>query len=139
MHMRSPLADLHGRECQTVSSDEETHEWCFTFGDGMTLRVAAPWRIMSDGRIALGWEDHGQLFGRAAPMDAPKLAASLICDTEVVTPQVDGESGDLSIVFENGRLLQVFNSSCGYEGWQMFGPGKRTVVAQGGGAVQSLE
>ncbi len=72
-------------------------------------------------------------------MDASKLAASLICDTEVVTTQVDGESGDLSIAFENGRLLQVFNCSSGYEGWQMFGPGNRMVVAQGGGNVQTLE
>ena len=68
-------------------------------------------------------------------MDAPKLAASLICDTEVTSTQVDGESGDLSIVFENGRLLQVFNDSCGYEGWQMRGPGNRTIVAQGGGTI----
>ena len=133
--MRSPLVDLHGRECQAVSPDEETHEWCFTFGDGMALRVAAPWRIMSDGRIALGWEDHGQSFGLDAPMVAATLAASLICDTEVVTTQVNGESGDLSIVFDNGRLLQVFNGSCGYEGWQMRGPGNRTVVAQGGGTI----
>ena len=104
----------------------------------MQLRIASPWRLISDGRIALGWEDHGQLFGRSAPLDAPQIAASLIRETTVVEAEIDDSSGDLSILFENGRILQVFNGSCGYEGWQVFGPGSRAVIAQGGGNVETL-
>lgn len=96
------------------------------------------WPPPNGGRIVLGWEDHGHSFGLAEPLDGPARAATVIGGAEVESAQVDASSGDLSITFVNGTQLQVFNGSCGYEGWQLFGPGTRTVVAQGGGNVESL-
>lgn len=117
----------------------ETREWCFTFRDEIALRVASPWRLMAGGRIELGWQDHGQLFGLAKPLDGPARAASLIGGAEVESAEICSSSGDLAITFMNGSELQVFNGSCGHEGWQLRGPGTRTVVCQGGGNVESLK
>ena len=137
--MSSVVTHLHGRKCQSVTPDEETHEWHFSFFGSVVLQVAAPWRIVSNGTIALGWRDHGQKFGLDKPMDAVRVAGSLIFGTPVASTEIDGTTGDLSVIFENGQSLQVFNGSGGYEGWVLNGPGNRWVVAQGGGRVIDSE
>ncbi len=128
-------SSLLGKECEAIAHDRDTHEWCFDFQGGLCLRVASPWRMMSDGRIAIGWQDDGQQFGLPAPIDAVEVINSLVRGRPVSDSTLDESSGDLSIVFEGGPVLQVFNSSSGYEGWQLFGPGGKTLVGLGGGSV----
>ena len=62
---------LQGRSIQSVRYGEETEEWIFDFGEHHVLQVAAPWRLLKEGRIELGQCDHNQRFGLPAAVDAP--------------------------------------------------------------------
>jgi hypothetical protein len=69
---------VRGLACESVVHDAEAFEWVFRFGPTVALRVAAPWRIVGGGRIALGHEDHGQQFGLPGPVDGPATAMELL-------------------------------------------------------------
>ncbi len=128
------LSHLHGQTLSDVSFDPDTQQWVFTFTGQRALRVAAPWRLVFEGRIVIGCEDDGHLFGLETPVDAKERVARAVEGQEVTEAAVNNV-GDLDLRFHSGSTLQVFNLSCGYEGWQLFGPGGRYVVAQGGGRV----
>ena len=132
------LSHLHGQTLSDVSFDPDTQEWVFTFTGQRALRVAAPWRLVFEGRIVIGCEDDGHLFGLEAPVDAKERVARAVEGQEVAEAAVNNV-GDLDLRFRAGSTLQVFNVSCGYEGWQLFGPAGRQVVAQGGGRVVDSE
>jgi hypothetical protein len=133
----NPVGHLIGRTCRGVKYDDETRDWVFAFDD-VALRVAAPWRVVLNGRIVLGWRDHAQSFGLPAPVDAVQVATSFFCCGPVIAATVDATSGDLDVEVSKSCSLQVFNDSSGYEGWQLYGPAERAVIAQGGGRVVSL-
>jgi hypothetical protein len=126
---------IRGLPCVQVTFECDTWEWVFLFGTGVVLRIAAPWRILTDGRIALGHDDHGQQFGLAQPLDGPAVALDLLRDRPVSRFTVTEVTGDAAIDCSGGRVLQIFNSSSGFEGWTLSGTGGRQVVAQGGGSV----
>jgi hypothetical protein len=98
------------------------------------LRVAAPWRIVSNGQIAVGYADDGQLFGLKAPFDAREHIIRSLAGKQITGASFT-EFGDLTLLFGAGSVLQVFNGSAGYEAWQASGPGEPVVVGQGGGRV----
>ena len=79
-------------------------------------------------------EDAGQWFGLPAPLDATGRLNTLLAGRSVASATV-GDLGDLAVRFGDDATLEVFNASTGYEGWQLFGPGARLLVAQGGGDV----
>jgi hypothetical protein len=133
--MSKTLTQLAGRTCDEVKFDPETGGWVFLFSDGVTLRVEAPWRIVSEGIIAVAGRDHGHKLGLPAPIDAIKVASGLLVGRSVATAVAKKPVADLAIRFEDGRMLEVFNESSGYEGWELNGPGDRWVVAQGGGKL----
>lgn len=126
---------VRGLPCESVVHDSETLEWVFGFGPGVSLRVAAPWRILEGGRIRLGHEDHGQQFGLTRPMDGAATAMEFLRGRPVKIFSIAAISADVSIDFGDGLLLQIFNASSGYEGWTLSGIDGRQVVAQGGGNV----
>ena len=130
----TPYVLLRGQSLSNAAFDADTHEWVFTFTGQRVLRVAAPWRLLSDGTIVLGFEDDGQLFGLTTPIDANARIGRAVAGQEVIEVATN-LTGDLDVHFGSGLRLQVFNGSCGYEGWQLFAPGQRCVVAQGGGRV----
>jgi hypothetical protein len=134
----SSVAWVRGLTCEDVIFDAATWEWIFRFGSGVSLRVAAPWRIMGRGRIELGYEDHGQQFGLPRPVDGVASARDLLRGRSVIELSVAATSWDATIDFGNGCQLQVFNSSSGYEGWTLIGPEGRQVVAQGGGHLVEI-
>ena len=129
-----PLTHLHGQTLADVTVDVDTREWVFTFSGQRVLHVAAPWRLLSDGRILVGSEDDGHQFGGQAPVDARERVMRTVEERQVSEASVT-RFGDLDLRFDSGSTLQVFNGSSGYEGWQLSGPGDRDVVAQGGGRV----
>jgi len=132
--MAGRLPHLHGQRLADIACDAYCHEWVFTFSGECVLRVAAPWRVVSNGQIAVGYADDGQRFGLTEPFDTRERVMRIVAGQEI-TEASFSEFGDLAIHFGAGSLLQVFNGSAGYEGWQLGGPGKRLVVAQGGGRV----
>jgi hypothetical protein len=121
-----------------VTFDADTLEWVFAFDGQVALRVSAPWRVVSVADIVVGWEDDGHAFGRQTPTDAKRQIPALVGSDRVTDATVDGH-GDLRIRFGEATTLEVFNASAGYEGWRLYGPGDRYVVAQGGGHVVDSE
>jgi hypothetical protein len=113
--------------------EKSGHLWQFRFGGGVaTLNLECPWRVISQGAIVYGGDDDGQQFGFAAPIDGLRKTTALLAASPVVSLHVREASGDLSLTFENGVLLESFNDSSGYEGWTC-SAAEGTVVAQGGG------
>lgn len=131
--MSALLSQLCDRVLESAVFDSETHAWTFTFSGPVALTVASPWRAVMGETIALGWEDEGQRFGLPGPVQARERLAPLF-SAQVAEASVESR-GDLRIRFAPQGELQVFNASCGYEGWQLDGPGAEWVVAQGGGRV----
>ncbi|PWG01433.1 DUF6188 family protein [Sphingosinicella humi] len=124
-----------GRTCSIV---REAPVWRANFGDGFTIGLEVPWRIVANGRVAFGDEDDGQWFGLPSPIDGEERAASLLQGRVVQAMQLDHETGDLHIVFDGNTRIDVFNQSCGYEGWAAYysvGGSQWGVIAMGGGEI----
>jgi hypothetical protein len=133
--MSALLRQLLGRALESAAYDSRSQAWTFVFSGPVALTVSAPWRAVVGETITLGWEDQGQVFGLPAPVVARERLGPLL-GGKVEGARVEAR-GDLSIHFAPQGELQVFNASCGYEGWQLDGPGGEWVVAQGGGRVVS--
>ena len=91
--------------------------WQFGFGDTGRFTTSCPWRITHCGQIALGRDDDRQTFGRGEPLDAEVEALALIGNSPVIAAEIANGTADLRISFASGAQLEVFNLSCGYEGW----------------------
>ncbi len=126
---------MRGLACDAITHDAEAWEWVFGFGTGVSLRVAAPWRIVANGAIALGHEDDGQRFGLPRPVDGAARALDLLRSRLVTVFDVADVTADARVEFGDGILLDVFNSSSGYEGWTLSDGTGRLLVAQGGGRL----
>jgi Family of unknown function (DUF6188) len=130
---------VRGLACEHVAYDEKTFEWVFRFGSIASLRVAAPWRIVAQARIALGSDDHGQQFGLPRPVDGVANAVALLGCRMVEAFSVSPVSADLVIDFGDGVRLEIFNSSSGYEAWVLATRDGRCLIAQGGGRVVEFD
>lgn len=127
---------LIGRRCSRVEWRE--YDWLLGLECGGAIRLAVPWRIVNGGRIACASEDHGHLFGLAAPLDVVEIASSILRGKSVSAVAVDHETADLAIWFEEIARLDAFNNSAGYEGWEIKLPSKEGgvwAIALGGGEV----
>lgn len=129
------IGELRGRLLVSLKYDEETFQWVFDFGDRYVLRVICAWRLCANGRIRLGHQDDGQLFGLKQPLDAKHRLLEALEGRCIVEVRLSEDSGDLVLDFGANSRLEFFNDSCGYEGWDFFLPGRRWVVAQGGGKL----
>ncbi len=137
--MKSPAsvlaAALQGRECLVAKFEAD---WSFDFGNRLNIAVSVPWRVVTAKGIAYGAEDDGQWFGLSEPVNGEARTNELLQGQKVVGVELDGQTADLSIVFDGGSRIDVFNNSLGYEGWQASVPadGKElTVIALGGGGL----
>lgn len=112
------------------------HDWAFGFGDdpALGLRASCPWRILKEGRIAFTDSDDGQQFGLPAPLDGEEVVRRLVGQNSIERISIHPETGDLSIVFSEGTILEVLNMSSGYEGWEI-GDAGISVIATGGGEL----
>jgi len=136
--MTRSLGQLSNQTLESASFDGDTKEWAFVFSGGVVLRVSAPWRVIAHGQIELGWQDDGHRFGLQKPIDATERFGTLVQGHQVASATVS-PAGDLVIDFGGDSTLEIFNASCGYEGWQLQGPGQRWILAQGGGNVSESE
>lgn len=125
-----------GRECTEVLHRE--YDWVFSFENTGTVTCECPWRIVCNDYIALANIDDGQLFGLKVPVDGPAKAKELVAGKKVVSVQVAPISSDLTVSFERETILELFNHSSGYEGWQATAQnasGSYLVIAMGGGRL----
>lgn len=136
--MTRSLGQLSKQTLESASFDGDTKQWAFVFSGGVVLRVSAPWRVIAHGQIELGWQDDGHRFGLQNPIDATERFGTLVQGHRIASATVS-PPGDLAIDFGDDSILEIFNASCGYEGWQLQGPGQRWILAQGGGNVSGSE
>jgi len=125
------LSWIRGRTVRDVAWSDPL-PWEFFFDDGTRLMVFTPWRILRDGRIAISCDDHAQQYGLPAPVDAVARARELLSGS-VLEVAVQEGTLDLRVTFSTGALLEIIPFSSGYESWQITSPGRRAVVATGGG------
>jgi hypothetical protein len=114
------------------------YSWHFAFEAGTSLLAECPWRIIANGRIALGSIDDRQQFGLPAPIDAQVLAGELLRGEQVKEVVVVSVSSDLVLTFNGEQRLELFNNSSGYEGWTLSDPHGKRFIAQGGGQLVSF-
>lgn len=124
---------LTGRACTRVY-EHYPHNFSFEFGPGV-LRVDCLWRIVAGGRLVRTSQDHGQWFGRPAPLDAYAEAESLLTGRRVAAVRIRQETADFVIEFDEGLLLELLSDSSGYEPWQLIAPGVHLVAIGGGGVA----
>jgi hypothetical protein len=120
-----------------VRTERGDHGWIFHFTHEAWVRVECPWRILFDHRIALGGGDHAQKFGRPEPLDASRESERLLRDKTIQVIRIRADTADLAIEFDDHTILEVLNTSCGYEGWEFGGRGLN-VIAMGGGELTSF-
>ena len=128
-------ASLIGRSC---SIGRLEHGWAFDLFGGVALTVSAPWRILSDGRIALASGDDGQLFGLTSPVDGEAAARGLLRGKTITAAVLDRRTADLALQFDAATRVEVFNDSMGFEGWQaefVLADERFSLIAVGGGGV----
>jgi Family of unknown function (DUF6188) len=126
------LSWIRGRAVRDVAWSEPL-PWEFFFDDGTRVMAFTPWRILRDGSIAISCDDHAQQYGLPAPVDAVTRARELLSGGTVSEVTVQGGTLDLRFTFSTGTFLEIIPFSCGYESWQITSPGRRAVVATGGG------
>jgi len=134
--------DIHAKIARLVSGLRCTkvelyapQSWRFEFEGRFGLNVQCPWRIVDEHGIALGSEDHGQLFGLPSSLDGEKVALGLLSASGIRRMKVDNKTGDLLLEFEDSVQLQIFNNSVGYEGWNCGTTSGLEVIGMGGGST----
>ena len=113
------LSWLTGRRLQVV--DKQDYSWFFEFDDKGSVTTESNWRLL-DKRVVVTSDDHGHKFGLPAPVDAAALIRQKVGDNPVDYVHLDDRTGDLSISFSNGVMLQFLTTSGGYEGWRIGHP-----------------
>src|SRR6266581_1429513 len=101
--MTPDLSWLLNRRCRTVTIDVSGARFDF---DGAGLHLECPWRVISQGRIALGSVDHEQKFGHSTPVDAAATALTILGSHPIQGVEVVPPSSDLIIHFGNGLRLE---------------------------------
>jgi hypothetical protein len=111
---------------------DSNHGWVFKFENDISLRAECPWRILIEGRIALGNADHRQ--GLPEPFDAGNRSELLLRDKLISGVGIRDDTGDLTINFGAQAALEILNNHGGFEAWQLYAE-SLTVVAVGGGEL----
>ena len=127
------VKSLVGR--RLISLDRHEYTWSFVFDDATTLVTQGSWRILAEGRISLSDSDDAQQFGLPNPVDAKAHASQLVLGKAVHDASVRGDTGDLTIGFGGGLVLEALNTSSGYEAWQINKPQAGTLICTGGGKL----
>lgn len=129
------IHSLNGKELISTQWDSKCREWVFVFTDGISLRVGSPWRASSNEGIEVGSNDLLQTFGLSTPLDIPMNMLDMV-GGKAISSAATNQLGDLKIEFDGALVIEVFNGSSGYEGWQLAIPGQQTIVGMGGGGIQ---
>ncbi len=129
--MKPELSWLIGLQIAAVEKKDFT--WFFRFGDSSIIATEAFWRFVTD-RVIVTSEDDGQMFGLKSPVNATAVVKERIDKSHVERFTLDERTGDLSLEFTAGGMLQFLTNSSGYEGWRIE-HGDQSIICLGGGAL----
>jgi hypothetical protein len=132
------LSWLAGQRIVAVTLEEDL-SWKFLLEANASLRVGCLWRILERGKIILTSEDHNQLFGHSAPINAQERAMTLLAGESITEAAMREGTLDIFADFGHGRRLEVFANSAGYESWELLDPSGVLTVAQGGGNLVTID
>lgn len=90
------------------------------FSDGTRLR-ADYWRLIKKGKAHFSNFDHQQQYGMPERINAKKDLSEELSNKEVVSAEIDKETGDLIFKLTDNLKLEVLNFT-GYEVWEMTFP-----------------
>jgi hypothetical protein len=110
-----------------------SNQWRFFFSPELSIGIECPWRLIKDGHVAIGSEDHLQKYGLPAPIDAVQVTTDLLASQLITRVEIRDGTTDLLIDLTGDLRFEAVPISCGYESWNIFGPSGFQVVAQGGG------
>jgi hypothetical protein len=123
---------------QTLRSvEKKDYSWFFVFADDISIVTESPWRFLSEDRIIVTSEDHGNQFGLPAPVDAAERVLAGVSRKAVVTASITRPTADLIIYFDGHWHLQFLQMSCGYESWRLYIRGNETICTGGGDIAYS--
>jgi hypothetical protein len=120
---------------QLIAVKKLEYSWAFSFERGGSLGVESLWRLVSPDGIVITSTDHSQQFGMTAPVDAADVLSKAISDAVISSVTLAEGTSDLFLHFSSLHVLQIFNTSCGYESWQLVDPSGVHLIAQGGGQL----
>jgi len=118
-----------------IQTERSEYDWGFRFAGEVFLRVACPWRILCNGRVAFGDCDHAQQFRLPEPVNGAMQSDRLLCNKAIQQVIIRGDSGDLTIKFTDQTSLEILNTSSSYEGWELGDGAGLHVIATGGGEL----
>ena len=108
------------------------YSWIFRFEDPLFIITEGQWRLISQGRIVVSGDDHGQQFGLPAPVDATDIVRNCIVSSLVQSVKVDDSTGDLFLYFSQYTYLQLLQTSAGFESWRAHEADRETICMGGG-------
>lgn len=97
---------------------------------GYSLTIETLCRFVGRNGEFISFQDHEQLFGLPAPFDASIEISKAIKGKTIQKVRFAEATGDLTLIFEVGRL-EIVCCSAGYECYQINGP-KNIIVVRGG-------
>jgi hypothetical protein len=127
---------LKGDRLSAVRFLSEGVLWELSFASGALLNVQCLWRLFVDGSIKCTSEDHGQLFGLKKPFDCVEALAALV-GVPILNSAVRNGTTDITITFSSGALLEILQTSGGYESWSAVHPKLGSVFGGSGGELHA--
>lgn len=123
-------AAICGQGLQEIIHEAPAINWIFHIGPATVSTDL--WRLLSKERVSITSEDHLQLFGLSAPVDAGAEVMKATNGTTISEVEVS-KQGDLIIGFSSGSQLEMMVSSSGYENWEVSASNGLKVIGLGGG------
>ncbi|RYY82350.1 MAG: hypothetical protein EOO15_23150 [Chitinophagaceae bacterium] len=107
--------------------------WLLTFTGAITITVYSVWRLRKEHKIIAVSPDHGQWFGLSSPLNLAQEVFSRLQAQRLLSIDIQKDTGDLHLHFDNGYLLEVLITSANYECYDL-AIGAERYIATGGGA-----
>ncbi|MBX3315379.1 MAG: hypothetical protein KF902_00795 [Phycisphaeraceae bacterium] len=105
------------------------HEWRFRLDGDVEIVVESLWRLLKDDQLVATSEDDGHQFGLPAPMNAAAEVNTALAGRTLEHADSREGTGDLTLRFSGGYVLEFLTSSAGYEAWRAAYPGGCIVAA----------
>lgn len=107
-------------------------EFCsMSLSDGYAISAETLCRYVGENGEFISSQDHGQMFGLTEPYDAAEKITNAIKGKEIKKADLSEDTGDLTLVVDDGRLEIICNSA-GYECYQVNGPDNLIIIGRGG-------
>jgi hypothetical protein len=98
-------------------------QWSIAIGKGYVMATNS-WRLIGAKSIIVTSEDDGHQFGLPSPVDAETKATGALAGASIAAVEMDTRTGDCSLKFTNGLVLEILTWSSGYETWQLYRDGE---------------